>query len=84
MTKKSFEQAMQQLEKIVQEMESGDLPLEKAVTKFEEGIELTRHCSRILDETEQKINLLMQDRAGNVVRKPFSSEESETDRREES
>ena len=45
MAKKSFEQALQLLEKIVQELESGDLPLEKATRKFEEGIQLTRFCS---------------------------------------
>ena len=40
MAKKTFEQSMQQLEQIVQELESGDLPLEKAIKKFEEGTQL--------------------------------------------
>ncbi|MFZ0134801.1 MAG: exodeoxyribonuclease VII small subunit [Desulfobacterales bacterium] len=75
MAKKSFEQAMQMLEKIVQELESGDLPLEKAMSKFEEGIQLTRFCSQKLDETEQKINLLLQDRQGNVSSIPFEPED---------
>ena len=73
MAKKSFEQALQLLEKIVQELESGDLPLEKAMGKFEEGIQLTRFCSQKLDETEQKINLLLQDQQGNVSSKPFET-----------
>lgn len=73
MAKKSFEQALQLLEKIVQELESGDLPLEKAMSKFEEGIQLTRFCSQKLDETEQKVNLLLQDQQGNVSSKPFET-----------
>lgn len=72
MAKKSFEQAMQQLEKIIQELESGDLTLEKAMIKFEEGIRLTQYCSRKLDETERKIQVLIKDHKGDGVSiKPF-------------
>ncbi|MGD8971417.1 MAG: exodeoxyribonuclease VII small subunit [Desulfobacterales bacterium] len=78
MAKKSFEQALQLLEKIVQELESGDLPLEKAMSKFEEGIQLTRFCTQKLDETEQKINLLLQDQQGNVSSKPFDTDTDDT------
>jgi exodeoxyribonuclease VII small subunit len=80
MAKKSFEQALQLLEKIVQELESGDLPLEKAMSKFEEGIQLTRFCSQKLDETEQKINLLLQDQQGNVSSKPFEADDETVNR----
>jgi exodeoxyribonuclease VII small subunit len=80
MAKKSFEQALQLLEKIVQELESGDLPLEKAMAKFEEGIQLTRYCSQKLDETEQKINLLLQDQQGNVSSKPFETDDDALNR----
>jgi exodeoxyribonuclease VII small subunit len=80
MAKKSFEQALQLLEKIVQELESGDLPLEKAMSKFEEGIQLTRFCSQKLDETEQKINLLLQDQQGNVSSKPFTADDEAVNR----
>ncbi len=71
MAKKSFEQAMEQLEKIVEELEAGDLPLEKAMQKFEEGMQLTKFCTRKLDDTEKKIDLLLRDKEGNVVEKPF-------------
>ena len=54
MAKRTFEQSMKQLEQIVQELESGDLPLEKAIKKFEEGIQLSKSCSKMLDETEKK------------------------------
>ena len=62
---------MQQLENIVQELESGDLPLEKAMRKFEEGIQLTRFCSQKLDETEKKIQILLQDHQGEISFESF-------------
>lgn len=71
MAKKTFEQSMKQLEQLVQELESGDLPLEKAIKKFEEGIQLTKICARKLDETEKKISLLVEDEDGNVAESPF-------------
>ena len=75
MSKATFEQSMKKLEQIVQELESGDLPLEEAMQKFEEGIKLSRLCSEKLDETEKKITLLLQDQKGNVSEKPFISED---------
>jgi exodeoxyribonuclease VII small subunit len=78
MPKKTFEQSMKQLEQIVQELETGDLPLEKAIKKFEEGTQLSKFCSAKLDETEKKITLLMQDSAGTVSEHPFpAADESE-------
>ena len=78
MAKKTFEQSMQQLEQIVQELESGDLPLEKAIKKFEEGTQLSKVCSTKLDETEKKIKLLLQDSDGKITEGSFpSSDESE-------
>jgi exodeoxyribonuclease VII small subunit len=74
MPKKTFEQAMQELEKIVEELETGDLPLEKAMNKFEEGIQLTRFCTNKLDETEKKINVLLQDQQGDITKQPFEPE----------
>ena len=74
MAHKTFEQSIKQLEKIVQELEDGDLPLEKAIKKFEEGIKLTRFCSTKLDETEKKVAVLLKDAEGQLVTKPFQSE----------
>ena len=71
MAKKSFEQSLKQLEQIVYEMESGELPLEQAIRKFEEGIELSKFCAQKLEETERKITLLMQ-AGGAVVEKSFA------------
>ena len=74
MAKKTFEQAMKQLEEIVQELESGDLPLDKAIKKFEEGVQLSKLCAEKLDETEKKVSILLKDQAGNVFEKPFIAE----------
>lgn len=74
MAKLTFEKAMKKLEQIVRELESGDQPLEKAIKKFEEGVQLSKFCSEKLDETEQRITLLLKDQDGNVFEEPFSSE----------
>jgi len=71
MAKKTYELAMKQLETLVEELESGDIPLEKAFKKFEEGMKLSRHCSQILDETEKKVTLLMEE-SGTYEEKDFS------------
>lgn len=76
MAKKTFEQALQQLEQIVRELESGDLPLEAALRKFEEGIELSKLCSQKLAETERRISLLLQNESGEAIEKPLSAESS--------
>ena len=70
----TFEKAMKKLEQIVRELESGDQPLEKAIKKFEEGVQLSKFCSEKLDETEQRVTLLLRDQTGNVFEKPFISE----------
>ena len=74
MAKKTFEQSMKQLEQIVQELETGDLPLEKALKKFEDGVQLSRLCTEMLDETEQKVSILLKDQNGEVIEKPFVSD----------
>lgn len=79
MAQKTFEQSMKLLEKIVQELEDGDLPLEKAIKKFEEGIKLTKFCSQKLDETEKKISVLLKNSQGQMTEKPFVSEDEGPD-----
>lgn len=66
MTKKSvnLEKSLADLEILVDELESGDLPLEKAMKKFEEGIKLTRLCQTALKEAEQKVEILVQSAGG--------------------
>jgi exodeoxyribonuclease VII small subunit len=83
MAKKTFEQAMKQLEQIVQDLESGDLPLEKGIKKFEEGIQLSKFCSKKLDETEKRITILMQDPDGELSEEPFSGKNDDVDAEDE-
>lgn len=70
-SKPSFEKAISDLESIVKSLESGDLPLEKALEQFEAGIRLSRYCSETLDEAEKRVTTLMTDASGAVVEKPF-------------
>jgi exodeoxyribonuclease VII small subunit len=63
----NLEKSLASLEKLVDELESGDLPLEKAMQKFEEGIKLTRSCQSALREAEQKVEVLMKDADGDTV-----------------
>lgn len=74
----SFEKAMEQLEHIVQEMESGKLSLENALKKFEEGIKLSRFCSKLLEETEKRITLLIENADGSITETPFDAGGRET------
>ncbi len=60
----NLEKSLADLEELVEELESGDLPLEKAMKKFEDGIKLTRGCQTALKEAEQKVEILLQN-AGN-------------------
>ncbi len=64
---------MTQLEKIVEELEAGSLPLDKALKKFEEGIQLSRFCFEKLDETEKKIVQLMEQQDGTLKETPFAA-----------
>jgi len=77
MAKKTFEHAMKQLEQIVQDLESGDMPLEKAIKTFEDGIQLSKFCSEKLDETEKRITILMQSPDGELSEVPFSGEDED-------
>lgn len=72
MAKQTFEQALNKLEQIVRDLETGDLPLEQAFKKFEEGVKLSKLCSNKLDETEKKITVLLNGASGNVTEKSFT------------
>jgi exodeoxyribonuclease VII small subunit len=70
----TFEEALLGLEKIVRELESGEIPLEQAIANFQEGMRLAKVCRDKLDEAEQKIEMLISDTAG-LNKKPFLPEE---------
>jgi exodeoxyribonuclease VII small subunit len=73
--KKTFEESMKQLEQIVEELEDGDLSLEDALKKFEEGVLLSKFCFQKLDETEKKVSLLLREPNGQFQEIPFVSGE---------
>ncbi len=62
--KLNLEKALSDLEAIVDELESGELPLERAMKKFEEGIKLTRGCQSALKDAEQKVEVLLKSAGG--------------------
>ena len=66
-----LEKALGDLEDIVDELESGELPLEAAMKKFEQGIKLTRNCQAALKEAEQKVEILLKDAAGDEALDDF-------------
>lgn len=66
----SFEQAMEQLEEIVNRLESGDVPLEQAIELYQEGMLLSRLCGTKLEQVERRIEMLMENEEG-LTRKPF-------------
>ncbi|MCG8370629.1 MAG: exodeoxyribonuclease VII small subunit [Proteobacteria bacterium] len=59
-----LEKALSDLERLVEELESGELPLEKAMKRFEDGIRLTRGCQTALKEAEQKVEILLKNAGG--------------------
>ena len=70
----SFEQAMEKLEKIVGQLEGGDVPLEKAIELFQQGMELAQVCGGKLEQFERKIEILVEEN-GTLAKKPFNPTE---------
>ncbi|HBO84636.1 MAG: exodeoxyribonuclease VII small subunit [Deltaproteobacteria bacterium GWC2_42_11] len=66
-----FEEALKKLEAIVNKLERGDLALEESLKAFEEGVKLSRVCTRLLDDAEKKVEILMKDKDGRVKAEPF-------------
>ncbi|UCE04683.1 MAG: exodeoxyribonuclease VII small subunit [bacterium] len=64
MPPKTFEQAIEKLEEIVDELEQGDLTLEETLKKFEEGMELSKFCTDKLNQAEQKLKKLVKTEDG--------------------
>lgn len=69
--KPTFEEAMARLETIVTQLERGDVPLEEAMTLFEEGTALMKQCSQALDKAEQKVAKLLPAPDGSPVEEPM-------------
>ena len=73
MAKANFEENMEKLEEIVTELEKGDLNLDSSISKFEEGIKISKQCNKILEEAEKKITILLQ-KDGNLEEENFTAE----------
>ncbi len=69
--KKSFEESLERLDKIVKLLEKGEAPLSEALALFEEGTSLVTECSRMLDEAEQKVVKLRKTASGEPEELPF-------------
>ena len=76
----SFESALEQLEKIVKELENGDLPLEKSLELFEKGMELSENCRRQLVAAETRVEILLK-KQSKVEAAPFELEDGEAGNR---
>jgi exodeoxyribonuclease VII small subunit len=70
MAKKTFESALAKLESITSELEDGNLSLEVSLKKFDEGIKLAEFCNEKLEESQQKVDLLLQ-KNGTLTTVPF-------------
>jgi len=66
-----FEEALAELERLVERLERGDLPLEEALKTFERGVELTRHCQTSLKSAQQKVEILLKRGSSNEI-EPFT------------
>ena len=72
-----FEKNLARLDAIVQELEDTDLPLEKALVLYEEGMKLSEFCHKQLEEAEGRVEILMKKTGGKMVAEPFEAEEKE-------
>ena len=70
-----FEKAIQRLEKIVDDLEKGELDIDKSLEIFEEGIKMSRVCSKKLDEAEAKIEKLTRNQKGELITELFPVED---------
>lgn len=76
---KTFESSLEELERIVGDLEKGDLTLEKSLELFEQGVKLSRDCQERLSEAERRIEILMRDNQGRATVRPFEVESDSAD-----
>ena len=83
MPEPKFEKDLEKLEKIVESLEEGGLPLDTSIKKFEEGINLAKRCEKALSSAEKKIEILTKNAAGKVETEPFKSDDESEDESDE-
>ena len=74
-----FEEAMDQLNEIIQGLETGEVKLSESVDKFELGSELAKHCKKLLDDAETRINAIKIDGAGDIISEQKIDNSDESD-----
>ena len=74
---KTFEENLEELEKIASELERQDISLEKALSDFEKGIKLSKVCNQKLEQAEKKINILVQSEDGKLKEEKFNNLDQE-------
>ena len=78
-TSKKFESALEDLEQVVEQLESGELSLEDSLAAFEKGVGLVKFCNQKLNEVEKKIGLLVKDKEGRLQLKAVEDLPDEDD-----
>ena len=76
---KNFESALEDLEQVVEKLESGDLALEDSLAAFERGVGLAKFCNQKLNDVEKKVELLIKDKDGKLQLKAFGDLAEEED-----
>ena len=80
MAEMKFEEALKRLEKIVEDLENGELSLDDALTKYEEGIRLSKLCSKRLEDAKKKVEILLKSEDGSIKLKPFDEKMAEEEK----
>jgi len=75
MAERSFEQSIEELEKVVRQMEKGELTLDQSISAFEGGVKLARECEKKLKEAKGKVEQLVKDESGKSKIEPFEPKE---------
>ncbi len=78
MAEPKFEKDLERLEEIVSALEEGELPLDDALKRFEEGIKLAKRCEKALSEAEKKIEILTKNADGKLEGQPFGDDDEES------
>jgi len=74
--KEGFEEHLEALERLVDELESGELTLEGSMKRYQEGVERLKTCYEMLRKAEQQVKILVRDSDGELQEEPFGSEEA--------
>ncbi len=70
----TYEEALKELEKILEDLESEDITLEDSLKKFKRGVALYNYCSTILNNIEGEVKILIEDNEGNMIEEDFQME----------